>query len=85
MAATFGPGLWVGLVLVAMPVAVRAVELLIRLRHRERLEAARQATALNLALLVQPGTVVLVQQPDRTVCVLVRTRTAGSSREATIS
>jgi hypothetical protein len=62
--------------LVLVPVAARLGELLIRSCAQARMERARQLAALNTILVMQPGSLVVVQQPDGTASLLVRAPTA---------
>jgi hypothetical protein len=59
-----------GVTLILVPVLARLGELLIRQRARVRIERARQLAAMNTMLMMRPGSVVVVQQPDGTVSVL---------------
>jgi hypothetical protein len=59
--------------LVLVPVVARLGELLIRQWTRVRVESARQRAAVDTILAMPPGSLAVVQQPDGTVSVLVRT------------
>jgi hypothetical protein len=67
----------VGIALILVPVVARLGELLIRLCAQARMEKARQLAALNTILVMQPGSLVVVQHPDGTASLLVQAPTAA--------
>lgn len=62
-----------GIILILMPVVARLGELLLRQWALVRIERARQLAALQTIMMMYPGSLVVVQQPDGTMSVLVRT------------
>jgi hypothetical protein len=61
-----------GVTVVTVPVVGGLLDLLIRCRSRSAIERARQMAALEALPLIQPGSVVVVQQPDGTTSMVLR-------------